>query len=252
MDVRDAEVKVTVHSKYVLNALRAVVHYYPGYSLGDRSLVDMDSNCWLLYHYREELIAYKNNHPEIHNKEYVEECNKHIDEVIDFLDKEHPNRRERLETQLKQPEPVITYSHLGMLFKPGTTIYGRPDFESNGEVLQPLMVAGFIEDYELDEDVRSLRFKAPETCFRVLAWHMNCDGLGVGRSQWTVDIKPFRDEKKTRFLQCFPTFIMNETKECKVFRQRLIKRGQKFFKYIEESNLSGIHRHNKRHAQEKG
>ena len=227
LDIKDCVIRIFVHSKYILNALRAIVSYYPGFSLSDRSLMDMEQNAWLLYHHRAELLEYKNRHPESHSPDYIEECNKHIDEVISYLDSEFPHRQERFHAQLQQSEPAITYAQLGMLFKPGTEIYARINWD--GQVLQPFVVAGFYEDAEVEDDGKAFRYRAPETCFRIIAWNFDCDGNELGRSAATIDIKPFKDEQKIQSLPCFPTSIIDETEKGKTLREKFINRGKKFF-----------------------
>jgi hypothetical protein len=76
--------EVRINSSLLANALRAVVTYYPGESLLEEPLV-FESPYQLLFHYRKDLELYKDNHPEKHDPEYREECNQHIDILLDFL-----------------------------------------------------------------------------------------------------------------------------------------------------------------------
>ena len=228
LDIKDATVRINVHSRYILNVLRDIVGYWPGFSLGDRSLIGMDKNVWLLFHHRIKLLEYKDHHPENHSAEYVEECNKHIDEIISFLDREFPHKLERFEEQLKQPEPTVSYDQLGILFPPGTQVYAHI-FWDGQQVLQPFMVAGYFDEWEVEDDGKATRYRAPETCFRIIAWNFDCDGDEFGRSTFTVDIKPFKDEQRIRSLPCFPTSFIDETDEGKALRKKFVERGKKFF-----------------------
>ncbi|KAI9653506.1 MAG: hypothetical protein M1821_007014 [Bathelium mastoideum] len=222
-----ASITIHVRSRYVLNVFRAIVGYYPSWSLGSNCLMDMDRDSFLLVHYRSALIEYKDRHPQSHSSEYIEECNKHIDQVTNFVDVEYSHRVEQLEAQLKQPEPVVTYDQLDMLFKPGIEIYACIDWD--GQALQPFIVSDFETDDVLDDKEAPARYKTSSKCFSIGAWNFDCDGDKFGRSTAKFEIPYFKDEQKIRSLACFPTSIIDGTEEGKILRRKFIERGKKFF-----------------------
>lgn len=74
-----------IMSRKLTDALRDVVSYFPGSTLlGEKS--DVPGPYRMLIHHQDELRAYKNNHPDCHDLSYREECNRHIDMLLEFFD----------------------------------------------------------------------------------------------------------------------------------------------------------------------
>lgn len=83
-----------IHSPLLINALRAVVSYYPGNNMLGEPLV-FPEPFHLLAWWWKELEAYKDNHPSSHTDHYRDECNQHIDVLLEFLE-------EHFEAELKR------------------------------------------------------------------------------------------------------------------------------------------------------
>ncbi|KAI9695071.1 MAG: hypothetical protein M1820_008933 [Bogoriella megaspora] len=219
---------VSINSPMLLNALRAVVAYYPGWSLNEGSLVycRYDSTICLLSHHRHQLLRYKHEHPSTHSEEYVRECNAHIDEVIRFLDLETDLAPKRLEDQMCGDDPTVTYDQLEMLFKPGLEIYAW-----NDDQLGAFIITSTIKD---------VRDSKSEEFLHIVAWNLDFDGTDLGRACRNIFIKKFKDQQKIRCLPCFPTSLKFETWGGKPTRQRLIERGQKFFELCKGPNYMEV------------
>jgi len=102
---------LTIHSKMLLNVLRDIVSYYPGYTLlGDQ--FDVREPYQMLYHYREELKDYMSNHPQIHDEVYRVECNQHIAILLGFLDNRYGKAIQDERDRWARTIPVCTFRHL--------------------------------------------------------------------------------------------------------------------------------------------
>ena len=225
--------KLSIHSPMVLDALRAIVTYYPGSSLDDQSLLMIEHPYWMPSHHRSQLLAYKNQHPSTHSQEYIDECNTHIDEVVRCLDQEHHDVFNQVRERLEQKDPVITYDTLWLLFRPGETIYAR-----DGAHLDPFIV----EELDYHEGMNQDFSKKRE--FTIAAWNIDSDGKDFGRSKRVFLLTFFKGEQKVSSLKCFPTRFHVDLEGEVPLRERLILRGKTFLEiskkpsYMEYTGLT--------------
>lgn len=167
-------------------------------------------------HHRQQLLQYKNEHPSTHSQEYIATCNGHIDEVVRCLDQEHKHAIEQVEEQLRQKDPIISWSSLWILYKPGLEVYAR-----NGKHLDPYIVQETEPFYEHSET-------GPE--FRITAWNIDFDGTEFGRAKVMFSIKPYNGEQRVLSLPCFPSFLHSDLEGEIPLRTRLIERRKTFFR----------------------
>ncbi|KAI0377552.1 P-loop containing nucleoside triphosphate hydrolase protein [Hypomontagnella monticulosa] len=132
----DSEVKVSkvektsmiINSIHLINALRAVVGYYPGTSfLGDS--VKINAPYYVLVHHRAALARFKVSQPETHSEEYAFTTARHIDVLLSFLEKTIGDQIREEEKRHNAPIPSATFDKLWMILKPGETIYAKQDFK---------------------------------------------------------------------------------------------------------------------------
>jgi hypothetical protein len=71
-------------SEHLMNALRAIVEYYPGLQLLSHA-VEFTEPYRELIHHMDELECYKDNQPADHPPEYQNECKEHIEELLRYL-----------------------------------------------------------------------------------------------------------------------------------------------------------------------
>jgi len=226
---------ITIYSEKLANALRAVVQYYPSVSLVDRS-IGITEPYMVLYHHFAELEVYRDSHPSQHSEVYRKESNKDIDLLLGVLGVEKPEVAEEKE-RYQRSSPVCTFNLLWLLFKPGEACYRRSE---TGEISASIVRA--IEGGSLAGR------PAP---YRIYTWQLNFDGYQVGREVIKTVIAPFGGEKEIRFLDCFPRRFYKDSPENAMnnstLRQRLIARGQKFWKmtrdrpYVEYSGISLVY-----------
>ena len=180
---------MVILSRKLINALRDVISYYPGATLlGEK--VEIMEPYRVLVHHQGEIRAYKDKHPKYHDKSYREECNQHIDTLLEFLD-QHSGEAVRDEKERwERNPPVCTFEYLWLLYKPGEACY-----HENG--------AGQWNPYMTKVVYGGLKRKVLQT-YNVEAWNINFDGFELGRCVQDVWIAPFDGEKKIKSLKYYP------------------------------------------------
>lgn len=76
---------ITIHSPYLVNALQAVVGYYPSLSLTAAPL-EVEWPYCVLIHHRQALETYKTNQPPVHGEEQASTTARHIDVLLEYLE----------------------------------------------------------------------------------------------------------------------------------------------------------------------
>ncbi|KAA8570778.1 hypothetical protein EYC84_000172 [Monilinia fructicola] len=110
-----------IYSPLLINALRAVVSYYPGNSMLGEPLMFPEPFHIMVWYWK-ELEAYKDSHPSSHPDGYREECNRHIDALLGFLEENFGAEMKRHQ----QDPPMCTFEYVWMLLKPGIDVYTVP------------------------------------------------------------------------------------------------------------------------------
>jgi hypothetical protein len=220
----DLGTKVKINSPILTNALRAVVTYYPGESLLEEPLVFF-SPYRLLFYYRKDLELYKSSHPETHSPEYQEECNQHIDILLDFLHQCRDGEVDLEEARNQQQPPMCTYEYLWTIFRPGVNIYARElrlPFNSPRSVYVVSSVGG--------GSIGPNIFP-----YKISMWNIQSDGETLQRCPALVEILPFDGEKEVRSLEALPMDFLEEA-ERKAVEERLIARGKRYYDYTRISH----------------
>ena len=224
-----------IHSEKLANVLRAVVHYSPDSSLIGQSL-SFEEPYRFLFHHSAELENYRSSHPSPHSDTYKKECNEEIDLLLGVLSREKPELVEEQRRYMKSP-PVFTFGLLWLLFKPGEICYRKSE---TGEISAWVVRA-----------VTGGSKRGRPAPYRIYLWQFNFDGYQVGREIAKVVMAPFSGEKDIRLLECFPCRFHKDVSKSptddSTLRQRLIARGEKFWKmardrpYVEYNGISLIY-----------
>ena len=213
---------VTIHSTKLANALRAVVKYSPIQSLSGRSISFKEPYSTLFHHF-EALKAYRDSHPPGHSDEYKRECNNDIDLLLDVLEHEKPEVAAEKE-RYRRSSPVCSFNLLWLLFKPGEACYRTSETGERSAYIIRAVTGG--------------SFKGRPAPYKIYMWQFNFDGYQVGREISKVVIAPFGGEKEIRYLECLPCKFYEESTEDlaahSTLRQRLIARGEKFWKMTKD------------------
>jgi len=217
---------MTIHSKMLLNVLRDIVSYYPGYTLlGDQ--FDVREPYQMLYHYREELKDYMSNYPQIHDEVYRVECNQHIAILLEFLDNRYGKAIQDERDRWTRTIPVCTFKYLWLLFKPGEACYSDTRNGLNPYITQGILRYGGITGEAVGD-------------YEINTWNIDFDGSFVGGCSRSVWIEPYDGEKEITSLSYYPVQFFkgaqgsDETHEATTLRERLVARGRKFWRLAKE------------------
>ena len=200
---------MVILSRKLINALRDVISYYPGTTLlGEK--VEIKEPYRVLVHHQDELRTYKDQHPKYHEKSYREECNQHIDSLLDFLDQHSGEAvRDEKERWDRKP-PICTFEHLWLLYKPGEACYHENRAGQWNPYITKVVYGG-------------LNRKVLQP-YNVEAWNINFDGFELGRCVYDVWIAPFDGEKEIRSLKYYPERFRVEDE-----REKFVARGKKYW-----------------------
>ncbi|KAK8061615.1 P-loop containing nucleoside triphosphate hydrolase protein [Apiospora phragmitis] len=119
------QTSMVINSRYLINALKAVVEYYPGNSgfLGDT--VTINAPYRLVYHHLAALCHYRDHQPATHDEEYANITKRHINVLVDYIDEKLGSRYDAEHQRHTSSPPKALYSNLWMLYKPGEVVYAK-------------------------------------------------------------------------------------------------------------------------------
>ncbi|KAI1368258.1 P-loop containing nucleoside triphosphate hydrolase protein [Xylaria arbuscula] len=123
---RSEKTFMLIRSRHLINAIAAVVGYYPGTSLINEE-VKIAAPYSVLIHHRAALLRYKNTQPETHDAEYASITSKHIDILVDFLEQTYGQKIREEGLRHSRKTPTATYEWLWLLLRPGEVVYTRYD-----------------------------------------------------------------------------------------------------------------------------
>ncbi|RYP65441.1 hypothetical protein DL771_008313 [Monosporascus sp. 5C6A] len=192
-DVQIAKVEHTtmvINSIHLINALKAVVGYYPGTSLiGD--CVKIRAPYQILVHHRAALARHKVSQPETHDEEYAFTTSKHIDVLLSFLDKTLGKQIREEEERHNSGTPKATFDNLWLLLKPGSVIYTEKDHKWT-----PFVVSSVVIPSRSSEE-------GPQPC-TINCWNISYSGDRFTRFEYAFTIEPFTGEQAISSLPVIP------------------------------------------------
>jgi hypothetical protein len=117
---------MVIHSRHLINALKAVVGYYPDTSFAGEE-VKIEAPYYVLVHHRAALLQYKVSQPETHDEEYASTAAKHIGTLLGFLETTYGQQIREEDGRHKRSTPTVTFDYLWLLLRPGEVIYTQYD-----------------------------------------------------------------------------------------------------------------------------
>ncbi|KAK7757947.1 hypothetical protein SLS62_000325 [Diatrype stigma] len=193
----DSEVKIAkveqttmvINSIHLINALKAVVGYYPSVSFVGNS-VRISAPYEVLIHHRAALARYKVSQPRTHDEEYAFTTAKHIDVLLSFLDKTLGQQIREEEERHCSSTPKATFDNLWLLLRPGTVIYAEQDHKWTPFVISrvhnPFRSGGDPKPYTVD------------------CWNISYSMDRFSRSMHSFNIDPFSGEEAILNLRVIP------------------------------------------------
>ena len=203
-----------IRSQKLLNALRAVVKYYPKQTLlGDS--VTFSEPFALLMHHRAELEEYKSTNLEGHSEEYKQTSNEHIDILLSYLKNHFGESLREEEKRHQQTPPVCTFEYVWLFLKPGEPCFIQGDsslykYACNIKTVEGGMVHGRPQAYMINN------------------WNVESDGFELGRVTKTCYVLPFGGEKALNTLTLFPVKFCQDAAGLKL-EKKFIARGEKYY-----------------------
>ncbi|KAI1772594.1 P-loop containing nucleoside triphosphate hydrolase protein [Hypoxylon cercidicola] len=219
----DSEMKIAkvektsmvINSIYLINALKAVVGYYPGTSfLGDT--VKISAPYKVLVHHLKELAHYKVSQPATHDAEYAFTTARHIDVLLDFLEKTLGNQIREEESRHHNTIPSATFDKLWMIMKPGEVIYAKHNYKWT-----PFVVSKVHEG--------SSRSEEGPNAYTIDCWNVTYYQERLSRTMQSFVIEPFTGEEAITSLAVIPArFFKGEKGDVKPeeIREKQIRLGK--------------------------
>ncbi|KAI0421819.1 P-loop containing nucleoside triphosphate hydrolase protein [Xylaria grammica] len=181
---------MVIRSRHLINALAAVIDYYPGTTfMGDE--VKIEAPYYVLVHNRAALLRYKDSQPATHDEEYKDTTSKHIDILIGFLEQTYGQQIREEGLRHCRKIPTATYEWIWLLLRPGQVIYTQYD-----NTWSPFAISRVF---------KKVTNNADGICsYSIDCWnYMYTDGK-LRRKMHTFDINPFSGEEAIHNLPVIP------------------------------------------------
>jgi hypothetical protein len=207
-------------SEYLMNALRAVVEYYPGLQLLSHA-VEFNEPYKELIHHMDELEKYKDNQPEDHPPEYQNKCKEHIEELLRYLRETFGEKLEEERMRHQRDPPVCTFPYLWLLFRPGQEVYWK--WGSSEKLVSSFIVEKLTGGVSADTRATPLK---------VNNWGIDYDCEMMGRVAYFHSFQPFDGEKPIRELKMYPAqFHRDDPKKEGILSRKdhFVQSGKLFF-----------------------
>ncbi|TRX91432.1 hypothetical protein FHL15_007656 [Xylaria flabelliformis] len=188
--IKSESTTMMIYSRHLINALAAVVTYYPGkFFTGDE--VKIEAPYSILVHHRAALARYKTSQPDTHDEEYAATTAKHIDVLLGFLEQTYGQLIRDEDERNNRKTPSATFDWLWLVLQPGEVIYTRYD-----STWTPFAISSVSKKAANNLD-------APYA-YSIDCWnYMYSDGH-LRREMHTFDIQPFSGEEAIQNLSVIP------------------------------------------------
>jgi hypothetical protein len=212
---------MNIHSAHLINALKAVVAYYPKFSL-EGKIVEVDSPYQVLYHHRRELAHYKDHQPWTHSPEYAAITAKHIDILLNFLDDNLGEEIRREEERHKLETPRATFDLFWLLLKPGEVFYAK-----RHDIWAPYVVSSVNTGKNVNNSSRD--------SYKVNCWMLESNGTKVNRYMHTFYLSPWLGEQEIGGLSVIPINFWPENLEAQggvTMKEKNIALGKSYWELL--------------------
>ncbi|KAI9664612.1 MAG: hypothetical protein M1821_006058 [Bathelium mastoideum] len=216
------ESRLRINSVAILDALRSVVHYYPGLDLRGSS-TELPHPYSLLFWHQKQLEDYRQAFSP--DRGDVESCHRgentyeHLGLLLECLENELGESVREERARHKRDVPVATFEMLWLLFQPGTDVYC--DRYKDG-VTDSYVVSGMTVDKKGDHALK----------YTIHMWNLRFDSYQIGPNIVGMTIDPFDGEKEIGKLEVFPaeyaTTEINGASAASM-RQELEDRGRMYY-----------------------
>ncbi|KAI1801168.1 P-loop containing nucleoside triphosphate hydrolase protein [Daldinia bambusicola] len=190
MNIVQVEKKsMVIHSVHLINALRAVIGYYPDTSLLGNT-VTINAPYHILAHHQTALARYRTNQPNTHDEEYTLTTAKHIDVLLNFLEETLGSQIREEEKRHNSKIPTATFDNLWLILKPGDIVYAKYD-----DQWTPFMISNVVDGSSTNDN---------RTPHIVNCWNISYTSGRFSRTMHSFDIDPFNGEEIIKNLTVIP------------------------------------------------
>jgi hypothetical protein len=232
--------KMNINSPALIEILTSVVSYYPSVNL-EGGEISIKEPYPLIAHHLTELERYVNetqdgkakislansiqseaSSPDVKDicpSDIVVEASKHVNIVLDFVDKIYKNMVKNELARYVQKK--CTFRMLWLLFKPGDTIYHDTGGHCSAYV---------VKDVSMDPAILS-KSEGKAEPYTISIWNLDFDGQYVGRCAYSVIIPYFGGERETNALKIFPSRFL-DSEDGGLTRSRLEKNGKRWYELL--------------------
>ena len=210
---------IRIYSHCVIDALQAVVNYYPRHSvIGDP--IEIFEPYAILVHHWDELKEYREQYrPELlENNEDASDCvvkdtYEHLGYILDFLEDRWGEKVRQEKERWARDVPTASYEMLWLLLKPGTDIYYDVDRSKSRE---PYVVSHVYIDI----------YNKAVYGYTVRVWHLGGSHYRyIQPEEVRCTIRRYDGERPIQQLEIFPCrYLDGHAKR----QAALIKRGKRF------------------------
>ncbi|KAK0762259.1 hypothetical protein N5P37_005064 [Trichoderma harzianum] len=211
---------MVIYSNHLLNALRAVIRYYPNINLNGKS-VQISAPYRVLYHHRYELSEYRDNQPDEHSVEYAETTAHHIDVLLKFLGENFKDEIAKEEERHKLETPTATFDYFWLLLKPGRVIYVK-----KFDIWTPLVISSVSIGNRLHGGLDN---------YRLSCWSLESNGAKVSRFMESVIVTPWPGEQVISSLSVIPADFWKDDLEAQgglPMREKMIEEGKLYWELL--------------------
>ena len=216
--------KIVLHSSLLLEAIRSIVWYYPGYNFTSEPITFTEPYPVLMHHLQDLRALHTRTWkaPNIQSDIEQKDTHYHLRLLLETLEPAIYRHITPAETRISRPRPTITFDELWYIFKPGADIYVSWAEDFKDTVFTAVVQATRIKESES-------RYAKPT--FEIDIWVIESEGTMVGRTGDTRHIKWFEGEREITSLEHYPAVFWDRQDGGKR-RQAVVERGHTHYKLI--------------------
>ncbi|KAK0380383.1 ATPase [Colletotrichum limetticola] len=208
--------QMIIHSPHLINALRAVVAYYPNVNLlGDT--VTIDAPYRVIVHHLDALKQYRFHQPASHSTEYARLTANHIDVLLSFIDQAVGESIRTEQERHRRNVPVATFQNYWMALKPGEVIYVNHD-----DLWEPHVISSTYQDVTLSGRNRHLQ---------VVAWVLEMGHNRMNRKMSQFTIPSWTGEQIIPSLKIIPARFFQDDPQAML--QKQLRLGKLYWELLQ-------------------
>ncbi|KAJ0322471.1 hypothetical protein COL5a_008701 [Colletotrichum fioriniae] len=208
--------QMIIHSPHLINALRAVVAYYPNVNLlGDT--VTVDAPYRVIVHHLDALRQYRFHQPASHSTEYARLTANHIDVLLAFIDQAVGESIRNEQERHRRNVPVATFQNYWMALKPGEVIYVNHD-----DLWEPHVISSTYQDVTLSGRNRHLQ---------VVAWVLEMGHNRMNRKMSQFTIPSWTGEQIIPSLKIIPARFFQDDPQAML--QKQLRLGKLYWELLQ-------------------